>query len=791
MELADNETGGINNDISNPVVKTRSKKAYRGAATATLLASLVVLALLWLSYFLFLWDFKNKVIQMFHGRQSSIVFYTRDTIVKAGRHSKILTMTLENQLKNGLSEDLITSLDLADSTPQKGDFISYGNVITIYDNRIPHMSGVLEKHFRKENGFFISDDTQINAMINKYASKLKFSTDFPFLVNGISVIGDKTYLVTAIKIPLLKKDFTFMIYGDMEKILNEFGYYDRQEQLGIFSILFSLVIIGFEFLLIRSFLIDRAMYNRTEELAISLHQEIRERTAAEQGIRESEKKFRSLFESSNELIYLLETDGTIVQTNPEVFKVTGFSPEEMKGKKIYEFYPKELNELCEAKLSIILLEGTMRHEVEFICKDGSVLNLDCSGSLMTDDHGNPLSIVVFQRDITRQKLDAQEKEQLQLQLLQSQKLQAIGQLSGGMAHDFNNMLAVILGNANLGISMLKKDDPGYEEFQEIYNASERAKELTSKLLTFARREKINVTTVLISDIIKDLATMLDRSFPKKIELRQEIHDNIPVNVDVTQIQQALLNVCNNARDAMPDGGVLSIVVKEIVLDSEFMRRHHDMQPGRFCHIAISDTGKGMTKEMIDRAFEPFYTTKSTGKGTGLGLSVTLGIFQNHGGDIMIESSKGKGSTFNLFLPASKRTVEEKTMTKSPEGRNGSETILIIDDELSVLKLADRILARAGYKTIATGNGVEAVEIFLKRHDEIDLVVLDMIMPVMDGEDVFKALRRIDPGAKVILSSGYSDDGKAGDLLEMGVIGFVQKPYTIEKLCETVRKALDS
>lgn len=384
----------------------------------------------------------------------------------------------------------------------------------------------------------------------------------------------------------------------------------------------------------------------------------------------------------------------------------------------------------------------------------------------------------------------EERESLAQQLLQSQKIEAIGQLAGGMAHDFNNMLTVIMGNANLALSDIKKDDHNYVEFKEIMNASERARDMTMKLLTFARKEKIDVRTVKISRILNELKTMLERTFPKKIKVETELQEDILVSIDTTQIQQALLNICTNARDAMPDGGTLMIECRETVLDDEYCEKYDNVKSGHYCIIQISDTGAGIPKEIIHKVIEPFFTTKGTGKGTGLGLSVTFGIVKSHNGIIRIYSEQGHGTTVSIYLPIEVVAEYEGRKEIACETERGTETILIVDDEEPVLELAERMLAKAGYTIIATDNGAEAVELYRERSKEIALVMLDMIMPEMDGGDVYRALREIDPDVKVVLSSGYSINGQAGKLMKEGIQSFVQKPFTRSALCSTMRRVLD-
>lgn len=399
-------------------------------------------------------------------------------------------------------------------------------------------------------------------------------------------------------------------------------------------------------------------------------------------------------------------------------------------------------------------------------------------------------MICFARDITERMRLQTESELLRIQLLQSQKMEAIGQLAGGMAHDFNNMLTVIMGNAALAINRTDGENEYALEFMEIMKASEKAKALTMKLLTFARKEKFETRSVRASKIIEELAAMLDRSYSKKIKLDIGVKDDSLVSVDENQIIQALVNICNNSRDAMPEGGILTIECHCEELDDFHCEKYTDVKPGRYCLIQISDNGAGMPKEMIDRAFEPFFTTKAAGKGTGLGLSITFGIVKGHNGILHIYSEQGHGTTVKIFLPLSMdedgHAVEEQPVVV----QQGKETIMILDDEKAVLDITKRILQNAGYRVIPISSGEKALDIYREQHKVIDVVIIDMIMPEMDGLDVFRALKKINPAVKVLLSSGFTVNGQASKIMKEGVNRFLQKPYNTVNLCNTIRDILN-
>lgn len=388
-----------------------------------------------------------------------------------------------------------------------------------------------------------------------------------------------------------------------------------------------------------------------------------------------------------------------------------------------------------------------------------------------------------------------EKEELQTQLLQSQKIESIGELAGGVAHDFNNMLTVIMGNAQLGAMTLSHEDKHYANYNAIIQASENARDLTMKLLTFARKDKLHLKTIHINSIVEELVAVMKRSYPKKIRLKLNLDDSSPkVKIDKNQVFQGLLNICNNAKDAMPSGGMISIRTMVTAIDDSAGRMHAGLSPGRYCIIEISDTGIGMTDDVKNKIFEPFFTTKGEGKGTGLGLSVTYGVIKNHGGIIDVDSEVGAGTCLRVVLPIfieeQAEPLDEVT-DDSHELHGQGETILIVDDEKSVLDLVDRMLKSLGYRTIAIDSGREAVNIYKKHHQEIDVVILDIMMPDMDGHDVYKEIMAITPNARIILSSGFCMDGKVSPEMSERVKGFIQKPFRTPELLAAIRKALNS
>jgi len=392
------------------------------------------------------------------------------------------------------------------------------------------------------------------------------------------------------------------------------------------------------------------------------------------------------------------------------------------------------------------------------------------------------------RDISDRRQSDDERRRLQAQLFQSQKLEALGTLAGGIAHDFNNLLASILGYASLAKADLPEDDPVYQHVDIIETASLRASELTQQLLAFAKGGKYNPNPNDVNAVVREVAALLLRTIEKNIIIEETLGENLrPALCDAGQIQQAVLNICINGRDAMPRGGTLSLKTENVFLDVKDVQFFVDVHPGNYVRISVSDTGEGMDRDTREHLFEPFFTTKP--KGTGLGLSLVYGIVKKHNGFIQVYSDPGKGSLFQVYLPAATDELPV-AKRKAVDLRRGTETILVVDDEPLITDLAREILRRYGYNVLTAGGGEEAIDLYRQRSGEIAAVILDMVMPGMDGREVFTHLREINPAAKIIASSGYSHDRDADDLIVQGATGFVQKPYRIAELVKVVGEVME-
>jgi nitrogen-specific signal transduction histidine kinase/CheY-like chemotaxis protein len=391
------------------------------------------------------------------------------------------------------------------------------------------------------------------------------------------------------------------------------------------------------------------------------------------------------------------------------------------------------------------------------------------------------------RDISERIRGEAEQRKLESQLQQAQKMEAIGTLASGIAHDFNNIMMGILGNASLMLAKIESDHPHHLKLKNIEKYIESGSELTKQLLGFARGGKTMVRPIRIGMLVASSARMFGRT-RKELRIHTDhLNDSWPVEVDRGQIEQVLLNLLVNAWQAMPDGGdiFLSSADTELSRDGRFP---FEVQPGRYVQVAISDTGVGMDTETQKRIFQPFFTTKEMGRGTGLGLASAYGIIKNHGGYITVTSEPGKGATFEMFLPASDKHPVEVNGDPQPAQKEAG-MVLLVDDEQITLEVGEEILRELGYSVLTARGGREAIDLFRSHRRDIDLVVLDMIMPDMAGGKTFDALREIDPDVKVLLASGYSISGEAAEILQRGCNDFIQKPFNMTQLDGKIRKIL--
>jgi PAS domain S-box-containing protein len=512
-----------------------------------------------------------------------------------------------------------------------------------------------------------------------------------------------------------------------------------------------------------------------------LERQVNERTVQ---LRASEEKYRTLIEDSLDTIYMSSLDGKFQDINPAGVKLLQYGSKEelLKIDITRDLY---VNPEDRQKLQKILAQNhfVKNHELQLKTKYGEEITVLLSTTTAKNQRGEIIGYRGIIRDVTEQK-------QLEQQFIHSQKMESIGMLAGGIAHDFNNILAGILGYASLLKLKINNKNKFFKEIDTIEKSASRAAELTNQLLAFARGGKYSCKPININKVIKDTIKIIRPTFDKSIEIKMDLFQQLPtVEADSAQIQQIIMNICVNARDAMPNGGILRIESDAVGIREDFTKSNIQAHEGLYAMLSFIDNGDGMDSKMLNHIFEPFYTKKKNRKGNGLGLAMVYGIVKNHGGFIKVNSKKEKGTTFKVFLPVSgKEEIEEQGFDIIP--KTGDELILVVDDEESIRSLLQAILENSGYKVLLAENGLEAVSIFNKTSEEIKLVILDMMMPKMGGKETFLSLKEKKDNIKVIISTGYSKNLKGDEISGIAVKGFIQKPYRVNELLTEVRKVLD-
>ncbi len=513
---------------------------------------------------------------------------------------------------------------------------------------------------------------------------------------------------------------------------------------------------------------------------IAIRYDITERKRAEERIHEQ----AALLDKAQDAIILREI-GTnqILYWNKGAENIYGWTEQEALGRTASEL--QLLNELnaaqFEAGKRVIMEKGEWAGELRQRTKSGEEITTESRWTLLRDDKGQPKAILVINTDIT-------ERTKIEAQLLRAQRMESIGTLAGGIAHDLNNILAPIL----MAVQMLqlKTEDPTTMQWLEMLQANaERGADMIRQVLSFARGVEGERVALQPRHLIKEVIKILKDTLPKSIEIKFDVASDLwPVAADATQVHQVLMNLCVNARDAMPHGGEIFIRAENITLDENYARMHIEAKPGKFVMIGVSDTGTGMPPEVLSRIFEPFFTTKDVGKGTGLGLSTALTIIRSHGGFINVYSEPRRGTQFAVYLPAiESRMGAERAERKGldlPAGRG--ELILVVDDEDSIRQITKGTLEAFNYEVLTANDGTEAVAIYAQNRDRVALVLTDMMMPFMDGPSTVRALQKMNPDVKVIAASGLAASDKAAEAAAVGVHTFLPKPYTAERLL----KALD-
>ena len=508
------------------------------------------------------------------------------------------------------------------------------------------------------------------------------------------------------------------------------------------------------------------------------------RNEAEEALRKSEEQFRLISENAADLIAVLDLEGRRVYNSPSYRNILG-DPNELRDTDSFqEIHPYDRDKIRAIFQETVRTGIGQRAEYRFMKKDGTIFHIESQGSVIRDKDGNITNVVVVSRDVTEKKL-------IEQQFMRMQRMQSIGTLAGGVAHDLNNVLAPIL----LSVEILKKsisDERSQKMLQTLETSARRGSDIVGQILAFARGVEGERTLLQLRHIIEDTISIIKETFPKSISIRQEIPENIwPIFSDATQLNQMMMNLCVNARDAMPHGGTIRIVAENKIIDEQYAQMHIEAKPGNYLMISIEDTGTGMPPDVVNRIFEPFFTTKERGRGTGLGLSTVHTIVKNHNGFINVYSEVGKGTAFRVYLPAE---MGETSTLKSQEQEllaGNGELILVVDDEASICAITKQTLETFGYRVATASDGTEALAIYASQGKDIALVLTDVMMPVMDGPRTIRALQKLNPAVKIIVSSGFGANGTSQENDKYAADVFLSKPYNAETLLKTVHSVLHS
>ncbi|MCC5846466.1 MAG: PAS domain S-box protein [Verrucomicrobia bacterium] len=502
----------------------------------------------------------------------------------------------------------------------------------------------------------------------------------------------------------------------------------------------------------------------------------------------SEAKLREqskLLDEAQDAILVRDLEKNILYWNKSAERLYGWSESEVLGRSIEESMYVNHAQFQDA-FHLTLKSGEWTGELEQTDREGRVLNVEARWTMMRDEAGKPKSILAIHTDNT-------ERKKLEQQFLRAQRMESIGTLAGGIAHDLNNLLSPIL----MGVDLIRELEPDpliLQILDNIGQSARRGTDLVKQVLSFARGVEGARVLMRVEQLADEVEMIVVNTFPKGIRFQRRISDRLlPVLGDPTQLHQVLLNLCVNARDAMPDGGCLTFSAKNVDLDEQYAVMDRNAVAGRYVSIEISDEGAGMADEVKEHVFEPFFTTKGTGKGTGLGLSTVLGIVRSHGGFVNVYSEQGQGSVFKVYLPASEEVVgmdsQISPLARDSLPRGHGECILVVDDEVSILTITRQTLEAFGYRVMVAEDGAHAISVYAMNRDKIKAVITDMMMPVMDGPALIAALRRLNPHLAVIASSGLNANGSVARAVNAGVKYFLHKPYTADSILRKLNEAL--
>ncbi len=538
-------------------------------------------------------------------------------------------------------------------------------------------------------------------------------------------------------------------------------------------------------------LYSERLVRKLEQKMLELEKEVAARKEAEKVLASSERRYRQLYTSIRDAILVTDTSRHMTDWNPAFEKVFGYTGNEILGQSTRLIYDADedyarigsiLGGLYDSQSSLQL--------VNFKRRDGSVFAGETSVFCLRSDEGALLGYICVIRDVTERLNSEKQNKMLEEQLQHSQKMESLGLLAGGIAHDFNNLLSVILGYSEIMVSRTQFDNKQHDFANEIYQAGLRARSLTRQLLAFSRKQLLEMHHVDANSVVEGFRSLLSRMIGEDIKLEVKLSEKLlPIIADVGQIEQVLMNMAVNARDAMPGGGKISIDVSQIDFDAACVRQVPDLVSGSYVLISFRDSGQGMDKQTLSHIFEPFFTTKGREKGTGLGLATSYGIVKQHGGTIWAYSEPGVGTVFHVYLPLSSEHTAPVVETPAEPPFEFAATVMVVEDDKAVLGLVCEVLSRSGYFVIESSNPVEAVERAAAFKDPIHLIISDLVMPEMRGPEVCARVRELHPETAVIYMSGYPENNLTDKSRNPGGFLFLQKPVTVRTLLDKCRQAL--
>jgi PAS domain S-box-containing protein len=520
--------------------------------------------------------------------------------------------------------------------------------------------------------------------------------------------------------------------------------------------------------------------------------DITERKLADNILKEEKKFIENALNTLQDIFFVFNLEGKFIRWNKTMNAVTGYSDREIALMTVTDFFRKDDMERISETIRGVLKEDSANIEAIGVTKDGRQIPYEWNAALLKDAHDNPIGISGVGRDTSERKKAEEENKKLEAQLRHAQKMEAVGTLAGGIAHDFNNILNVIMGYGTMVMDNLEDGSPAKKDMNEVIAAAERAADLTKRLLVLSRKQVVDVKRININEIILGLQKLLVRIIRENIQFNLGLAvRNLIVVADAGQIEQVLMNLAANARDAMPEGGRLTISTGLAQVDEENITAFGYGKPGKYVLITVADTGQGMDSETQKKIFEPFFTTKCVGEGTGLGLAISYGIIKQHGGFITVYSEPEHGTVFKIYLPFSEEAAspDMKAAVAVPVKR-GNETVLVAEDDPALRKLASIVLESFGYSVIPAEDGEDAITKFVENRERIGLVMLDVIMPKKSGKEAAEAIRKVSPHTKLLFSSGYTKDSITSKELTADDFDFILKPFRPKDLLRQVREILD-